>query len=97
MRLVARDRVTGQIYTGDVVRLNAAPVEPLPAEYDQPLTAEEVEGLASGEYFNPNLTDFVALPPGTATYEIHVEHMDHRSNVVTVEIIEAIEAMEPHR
>ena len=88
MRLFAVDRATGTVYSGDVVELDPSPEKP-PPEDEEPLTPEEVEGLATGTYFNPNLADFVQLPQKPAIYNIYVEFREVRSNMVAVEIVEA--------
>jgi hypothetical protein len=87
MRLVAVDRRTGTVYSGDIVELNPSPASPPPPS--EPLTAEELEGLAAGGYFNPNLADYVRLPEKPAVYNVHVELREFRSNPVIIEIVEA--------
>lgn len=87
-RLFAVDKDTGVIYSGDVVELDPSPQIPPPPEDEEPLTPEEVEGLATGGYFNPNLADFVRLSEKPAIYDVYVEFREFRSNVVTIEIIE---------
>jgi hypothetical protein len=87
MRLVAVDRRTGTVYSGDIVRLSRSPVKPPPPS--EPLTAEELEGLAAGGYFNPNLANYVHLPEEPSVYNVHVELREFRSNPVIIEIVEA--------
>ncbi|GMV95715.1 MAG: hypothetical protein AMXMBFR83_00860 [Phycisphaerae bacterium] len=86
IRLVAVNRATGATYSGEVVELDPSPQEPPPEA--PPLSAKELKGLASGGYFNPNLTDFVELPETTATYLVHVEFQGAKSNVVTIAVVE---------
>lgn len=87
MRLVAVDRRTGTAYSGDIIELNPSPEEP-PPEDEEPLSTEEVKGLASGGYFNPNLADFVRLPEEPAVYNVLVEYRGFKSNVVTIALVE---------
>ncbi len=87
MRLFAVDTTTGTGYSGDVIELDPSPEEP-PPEDEEPLSPEEVKGLASGGYFNPNLADFVRLPEEPAVYNVHVEYRGFKSNVVTVALVE---------
>jgi hypothetical protein len=86
IELFAEDRRTGRVYSGTVVETDSSPAEPHPGR--PPLRKEDVEGMATGRYFNPNLADFVRLPAEPAIYDVHVEIRDTRSNVVMVEIIE---------
>jgi hypothetical protein len=51
------------------------------------LREEDVKGLASGQYFNPNLADFAGLPEEPGTYDVYAEVRGNRSNVVTIEIL----------
>jgi hypothetical protein len=85
--LVATNRRTGQVFSGPITESDPSPRMPPPVQ-GPPLTARQVQGLASGGYFNPNLADFVPLPQESATYDIHVEFREFKSNVVTVELIE---------
>lgn len=86
MKLVAVDRQSGRSYSGAIVELDPSPEEPPPE--DDGFTPQELAGVASGGYFNPNLADFVALPAKAAVYAVHVELRDYKSNVVVVEIAE---------
>jgi hypothetical protein len=85
MKLIAVNRRTGQSYSGPIVELDSSPEEP-PPEEDETYTPQQLAGLASGGYFNPNLTDYVALPAEAATYAIQVEFRNYKSNVVVVEV-----------
>jgi hypothetical protein len=84
-KLVAVDKRTGQVFSGAIVERDPSPEFPPPV--DLPVTRRQVEGMAGGGYFNPNLADFVELPRASATYDVHVEFRGHRSNVVTIELI----------
>lgn len=86
MRLVAVDKRTGKVYYGYIVKLDPHPIELFPDT--EPLTDEEVKGLASGGYFNPNLADYVRLPEESTIYDVHMECKGFKSNVVTIEIVE---------
>ncbi|UCE58246.1 MAG: hypothetical protein JSU63_12475 [Phycisphaerales bacterium] len=86
MLLVAVDRRSGKIYRGEVVELDPSPVIPPPPS--PPLSDEELEGLASGGYFNPNLADFVPLPQEPGEYHVHVEFGKAKSNEVTIKVVE---------
>ena len=86
IEIVAKDKKTGKVYSGIVSEVDDSPEElPPPAP---PLTKEQVAGLASGRYFNPNLANFVELPHEPAVYEVHVKVRDARSNTVTIELVE---------
>jgi len=89
MRLFAVDKRTGKVYSGDVKELDPSPEAPPPES--EPLSPEELKGLASGGYFNPNLADFVRLPEISAVYDVHVEFRKFPSNVATVEMVEVVE------
>lgn len=84
LRLVAVDR-KGRVFAGEVVSHDRSPDEPPPPS--EPLSAEDLKGLASGGYFNPNLAEFVALPAAPARYQVHVELKGHESNVVTIAVV----------
>ncbi len=86
VQLVAQDKKTGKIYSGPIVELDPSPEAPHPGR--PPLRKEDVEGLATGRYFNPNLADFVKLPEAPAVYEVYAEVRGIRSNLVTIEIVE---------
>jgi hypothetical protein len=85
MRLVAVDVATGEEHSGHMV--DADPGEPPPIE-EPPPTAEELEGLSVGGYFNPNLADFVPLPERAAVYDVFVELGEFRSNTARIEVVE---------
>lgn len=84
--LVAKDRRTGKVYSGHIVEVKASPKEPQPPAPS--LSQEDVKGLASGTYFNPNLADFVKIPEFPGEYDVHVEIRGIRSNVVRIEVVE---------
>ena len=86
MTLVAVARASGKVFSGPIVETDPGLMIPPPAA--PPLTEEDVKGTASGGYFNPNLVDFVPLPPGPGTYDVHVEFRQFKSNVVTIELVE---------
>ena len=85
LKLVAVDTKTKKVYSGSVFDIERGTEEPPPAS--APLTEEEAEGMSVGEYFNPNLVDFVQLPRASATYEVHVEFRAFKSNAVLIELI----------
>jgi hypothetical protein len=60
----------------------------VPPPEGPPLRKEDVKGLASGGYFNPNLADFAGLPEEPGTYDVYAQVRDQRSNVVMIEILE---------
>lgn len=84
--LVARDIRTEKIYSGPIVNLNPRPEAPHPGR--PPLRKEDVEGMATGRHFNPNLADFVKLPEEPGIFQVYAEVRGNRSNVVTIEIVE---------
>jgi len=86
MRLVAVDKQTGKIYSGDLVDLEPDIDEP--PEDEEPVGPDKLKGLATGGYFNPNLADFVNLPEAPGIYNVHVEYRNFKSNVVTIELVE---------
>jgi hypothetical protein len=86
IQLVAMNKKTGKVYMGQVIDLDPSPLLPLPEL--PPVRKEDVERMASGGYFNPNLADFVDIPEAAGVYEVFVEIRGNRSNVVTIEIIE---------
>jgi hypothetical protein len=84
--LVAVEKRTGRQYAGPVQSANPNPTVPPPE--GPPLRKEDVKGLASGGYFNPNLADFAGLPEEPGTYDVYAQVRDQRSNVVMIEILE---------
>ncbi len=86
MRLVAVDQASGAVFSGAVVDLDPSPVLPEPDL--GPVRRERLIGRAVGSHFNPNLTDFVRLPPRAASYAVHVEFCGHRSNPVAIDVVE---------
>ncbi len=84
LKLVATDKRTGKTYSGPIIELDTSPQVPPPAA--PPLTKKDVEGMASGKYFNPNLADYVRLPASPAIYDVYVELRGIRSNTVTIEV-----------
>lgn len=86
IQLVAKDKRTGRTYSGPVRSLDSSPDEPHPNR--KPLRKEDVEGLAAGRYFNPNLADVAGLPDTPGVYDVYAEVRGVRSNVVTIEVLE---------
>lgn len=95
IQLVAVDKRTGRKCGGPVVSVDASPEEPHPGR--RPLREEDVKGLASGQYFNPNLADFAGLPEGPGIYDVYAEVRGNRSNVVTIEVVEGGAPPAPRR
>ncbi len=86
MNIISQDRGTGRIFSGPLIELDASPDEPPPVESSP--DPEQLKGIASGGYFNPNLADFISFPHIPATYDVHIEFRGFKSNVVTIEIRE---------
>jgi hypothetical protein len=86
IQLVAKDKRTGRTYSGPVRSLDSSPDKPHPNR--KPLRKEDVEGLAAGRYFNPNLADVAGLPDTPGVYDVYAEVRGVRSNVVTIEVLE---------
>lgn len=85
MRFVATDIGTGIRYFGDLLEQDESPEEPEPD--DEPADPEELEGMASGGYFNSNLAHYVELPEASGLYDVYVEWGETRSNVVRIEVV----------
>jgi hypothetical protein len=83
---MAKDKNTGQVFSGPVVKLNPSPRVPPPIQAP-PLNSRQLEGLASGGYFNHSLADYVELPQESAIYDVHVEFRGFESNIVTIELV----------
>lgn len=84
LRIVAVDQLTQERFEGDVIdkeeNLEEPPPE-IPAH-----SASNLEGIAVGSWFNPNLPDYVSLPAVAATYAVHVEYGSYRSNIVEIQV-----------
>ena len=85
LRIIAVDTKTRLAYEGPIVDLDPDPEIPMPDRWTP--TPKDVEGMASGGYFNPNLADFVKIPIASATYDVHIEFREFKSNIVTIELI----------
>jgi hypothetical protein len=86
MTLVAVESRSGRRYAGAMLEQDPSPEVPPPDDYE-PLPDEAYADLASGGYFNANLSDYVTLPVESAEYRVHIELRNHRSNVVTIELV----------
>lgn len=90
MRLVVVNVETKESYIGPVI--DCSDTEPTPQT--TPFTKEQLEGISTEAYFNPNLVEFVALPEASAVYQVTVELGEKgqdpyfHSNTVTIEILE---------
>ncbi len=85
MTLVAENIDTGQVFKGPMIKDEEIPDEPPPER--EPLEPEEVEGMASGGYFNTDLLTYTALPLESAVYNVHVEFSGMTSNAVKVRLV----------
>ncbi len=83
--LYAREKKSGMTFTVPVRENDPSPEEPPPPT--RPLTEKDVQGLASGRYFNPNAASLPGLPALPAVYDIYVEVRGIRSNVATLEVV----------
>ncbi len=86
MKLVAVNRLTKEVYSGDIIVLDESPIVPPPKR--EPLKPEDVAGMTVGGYINPNLANFVKIPDESAVYDVHIEFRNRKSNSVTIELIE---------
>ncbi len=84
LTLVVQNEATGLRMVGAVVEYDPSPeVPPPPAE---PVAPEDLEGLATGRFFNVNLLDFVKMPVAPGTYRVEAYYGNARSNRVTVRL-----------
>ncbi|CAM2011235.1 hypothetical protein [Acanthopleuribacter pedis] len=79
---------SGKSYEGFIVALDPGIMVPCPFEDAEPLKPEDVEGLASGGWINPNLANFVPIPREPATYEVFMSLRGFQSNRVRIELIQ---------
>lgn len=86
LRIIVTDKRNGKVYSGPIVELDPSPSLPDPDPVQ--LTKEQVAGLASGRYFNPNVADFVDLPIEPNVYEVMIELRGLHSNIVVIELVE---------
>ena len=86
MRLIAVDKHSQKIYTGEVIDEDPSPEVPPPGQ--EPLDYAQLKGLATGSYFNVNLVSYVKLPVHLTEYEVMVEYGGNQSNKVTIKIVE---------
>lgn len=86
-KITATDVKTGTAYEGDIVELDPGSDIPIPEDQEDPPTAEELKGMAYAGWLNPNLTNFVAIPQVSATYEVFMSYRGFKSNKVTIELI----------
>lgn len=85
MTIIAISKDNGEKLSGVVVEIDPSPLEP-PPEDIEPFDVEELEGIASGGYFNLNVMSFVEIPKKEATYLMHVEENGYKSNVVELQV-----------
>lgn len=89
MRLVLTEAGGGAdepvVRTAHLTPTSRSPRKPPPEP--EPVDPELLEGLASGGYFNPDLTYFLPLRPEPAIYEVQVEFAGFTSNTVTIEVV----------
>lgn len=86
MKIHATDTKTRQIYTGTVVDNDPSPEEPPP--FPTTIDPATLTQLATSSYFNVNVTSYVALPAGSAVYDIVIEYGGRRSDKVTIAVVE---------
>lgn len=73
-------------YVGAMVDVDhglMAPRRPKPS----PVTAEDVQGMSTDAYFNPNLARYVQLPATDAVYQVHAEYGGAVSNSVQIKVV----------
>ncbi|MFK8031232.1 MAG: hypothetical protein AB8G18_13435 [Gammaproteobacteria bacterium] len=89
MRIVAIDEESGQEFSGelnfDAVDDDPPADDPFGDEPDED-TDEDLEGMATGGFFNANLHSFVELPSKPARYNVNVVQGSNRSNSVVIEV-----------
>jgi hypothetical protein len=85
MTLVAINIETQKRYAGPMMKPDTA----APPPSREPPSREEVANISVAGYFNPNLADYVSLPPEPGTYDIHVELDEMKSNVIRIELLES--------
>ena len=83
--LVAVDRASHRRYAGPMLDRETNPLVPPPRARQR--DPEDLKGMLSGSYFNPDLGHYLALPAKAAQYEIHVEYGGATSNGVLVEVV----------
>lgn len=88
MKLVVTDTQSGERFEGIIDYASMDAVSNIPDPNHTPFTDEELTGLVSGGAFNPNLTDFVAVPKKPGKYDVQVILGQYRSNTVQIEIVE---------
>jgi hypothetical protein len=82
--LVLTEPATETTREAPVTSQDPSPVAPPP---ERSLDPALLEGVASGSYFNPDLTTFLPLPPVAATYEVTVRYRGFTSNTVTIDVV----------
>jgi hypothetical protein len=86
LTLVAVNTADQSRYTGAVI--DEDPGHPAPRRgAPPPLTADDVNGVLSASYFNPNLARYVALPAVEAVYRVHAEYGGAVSNAVQIAVV----------
>jgi len=90
MRLVAVDKDTELEFSGRVMR----PRPTIPNVKRPHVSDEQIQNMATGGYFNPNLAERVPLPERPGEYDVFVELGERdsedfmKSNVVNIIISE---------
>ncbi len=54
----------------------------------EPVRPEDVQGMSTDAYFNPNLARYVKLPAVEAQYLVHAEYGGARSNQVQISVVQ---------
>lgn len=75
-----KSRISGPMIEHDHGRMAPRPNPPAP------LRAKDVQGMASGAFFNPDLAVYLDLPAVDAIYAVHAEYGGMLSNVVQISI-----------
>ncbi len=90
MQLEVVDTESGEEFTGTINfdAVDPDPPDPAPfADAPEDEDEEDLEGMASGGFFNANLHSFVAIPAKPATYRVTVVQGKQRSNAVSIEVV----------
>lgn len=85
MRIVAKNLETDQVYEGPIRPISSGSIVPPPPDSPD-LASRLLPGQAFGGFFNPNLVNFVPIPPEAASYEVFVRLGDAYSNRVIIHI-----------
>jgi len=73
-----------KVFSGFLIESDTSPTVPQPKSTE--VTEEESEGMALGEYFNPDLLNYVEFPLIPGEIQVFVEYGGMKSNTVTIKI-----------